>query len=243
MGDLLSLLNKVADRLPEPVCAFIMCFKPIWPLMKMKIYPHLIVCLQCDSVYRYRPYTPGKTAICERCQAVLWQGDGRGIYRILPLTVAATVAFSVACISPVMRVDFHGVTNDVTLWQTAWGLSSGEPFPLLAFCTVFLLVAAPALQLTLLAWLLLFARYLRPAPGFITLMKLLLWLRPWSMIEVGMLGFVVAAVKLSSLLDVSPGPGGWALGTAGILILIVTRYDLHPLWELLTVRQGDHDEE
>lgn len=41
------------------------------------------------------------------------------------------------------------------------------------------------------------------------MMKTLVWLRPWSMVEVGVLGFLVAAIKLSSLLDVAPGIGGW----------------------------------
>ncbi len=208
----------------------------------MKIYPSLTVCPQCDSVYRYRPYTPGRTAVCERCQAVLWQGDGSAVHHLLPLTIAAAVTFSVACISPVLQVDFHGVNNEVTLWQAAWALSSGETLPLLALCGLFLLMAAPALQISLLSWLLLFARYRRPAPGFITLMKMLRWLRPWSMVEVGMLGFVVAAVKLSSLLEVAVGPGGWALAASGTLIIIITRHDLHPLWALMPVAPDNRHE-
>ncbi|MCG8157244.1 paraquat-inducible protein A [Brenneria goodwinii] len=208
----------------------------------MKIYPHLTVCPQCDSVYRYRPYTAGKTALCARCQAILRQGDGNGLYRALPLTVAAAVTFSIACFYPVMSVGFHGVTSDVTLWQAAWALSPGDAFPLLALCTVFLLIAAPFLQIILLAWLLLFARYRRPAPGFIAIMKALLWLRPWSMVEVGVLGFLVAAVKLSSLLEVAPAPGGWALAASTVLIIIVTRRDLRPLWTLLHIREDNHHE-
>jgi paraquat-inducible protein A len=213
-----------------------------FPCLNMKTYPHLTVCPQCDSVYRYRPYTAGNTALCERCHAVLWQGDGRGIYRALPLTLAAAIAFSIACLYPVMRVGFHGVTNDVTLWQAAWALSPGETFPLLALCSLFLLIAAPFLQIILLAWLLLFAHYRRAAPGFIPLMKALVWLRPWSMVEVGVLGFVVAAVTLSSLLEVAPAAGGWALAASAVLIIIVTRLDLRPLWALLPIREEAHHE-
>ncbi|KAA9001348.1 paraquat-inducible membrane protein A [Affinibrenneria salicis] len=204
----------------------------------MKIYSCLTVCPQCDGVYRRRPYTANRTALCKRCQAVLWRSDGAGIARILPLSLAAAITFFIACVCPVMSVSFHGIHNEVTLWQAAWPPSLGQRFPLLALCTAFLLIFAPALQITLTIWLLLFARYRRRAPGFAMWMKTLLWLRPWSMIEVGVLGFLVAAVKLSSLLDVAPGPGGWALAVSLVLIVIITHHDLRPLWAIEPPRRA-----
>ncbi|QTF08621.1 paraquat-inducible protein A [Brenneria izadpanahii] len=202
----------------------------------MKIYPHLTVCPLCNSLYRYRPYAAGQTALCRRCQCVLWHGDGVIAPRMLPLALASAITFSIACVSPVMTVNFHGAHNEVTLWQAAWALSPGEIFPLLALCAVFLLILAPLLQITLTLWLLLFVRYRRCAPGFIAVMKVLLWLRPWSMVEVGVLGFLVAAVKLSSLLDVSAGPGGWALAASVVLMTIVTGQDMRPLWALAPIQ-------
>lgn len=208
----------------------------------MKTYPHLTACPLCDSIYRYRPCTAGTVASCERCRSLLWQGESCDIYHLLPLTLAAAIVFSIACIYPVMGVTFHGLTNEVTLWQAAWALSQGQPFPVLALCAVFLLIVAPFLQITLLVWLLLFALCRRPAPAFIIMMKILSSLRPWSMMEVGMLGFLIAAVKLSSLLEITPAPGGWALAASSILIIMITRHDLRPLWNLVPVRENNHHE-
>ena len=38
-------------------------------------------------------------------------------------------------------------------------------------------------------------------------MRLLVALRPWSMIEVGLLGILIAIIKLSSLMQIIPGAG------------------------------------
>lgn len=201
----------------------------------MKIYHHLIVCPMCNALYRYRSDQLGRTACCERCHSVLWQNGGAGIYLVLPLTVAALITFSLASIYPVIMVNFHGVKNEITLWQAMWALAKGESFPLMAMLTTFLLIIAPLLQILLMLWLLVFAHFKQRAPGFIAMMKTLVWLRPWSMVEVGVLGFLVAAIKLSSLLEVAPGIGGWALAVSVVLIIIVTSHDLQSLWTLCPI--------
>lgn len=196
----------------------------------MKIYPHLIVCPLCSALYRYRSDGSGTTACCERCHTLLWQNRSPAPLLLLPLTLAALITFSLACLYPVMMISFHGARNEITLWQTAWALTQAGSFPLMAILTAFLLIMAPLMQILLLLWLLAFAHFRRRAPGFISMMKTLSWLRPWSMADVGVLGFLIAAIKLSSLLDVAPGAGGWALAGSVVLMIIVNSYDLRPLW-------------
>ncbi|TCW16370.1 paraquat-inducible protein A [Raoultella sp. BIGb0138] len=161
---------------------------------------------------------------------------------VLPLLLTATMTLVLACIFPVMSVGFYGMANDITLWNAAWALTADDGNPLVAVCTVFLLVIAPFLQIALTAWLLSFARFARPAPAFIFTMKALKWLHPWNMMEVGVLGFLVAGIKLSSLLDVSVGPGGWALAVSCLLVVFINSHDLRPLWDLLSVEEKGRDD-
>ncbi|MGE0970896.1 paraquat-inducible protein A [Klebsiella sp. WOUb02] len=151
--------------------------------------------------------------------------------------LTAAIILFLACIFPVISVGFHGMANDVTLWNVAWALATGDGNPIMAVCTAFLLVIAPFLQIILTVWLLSFAYFARPAPAFIFIMRALKWLHPWSMVEVGVLGFLVAGIKLSSLLDVSIGPGGWALALSCVLVVLINSHDLRPLWDLLTVEE------
>jgi paraquat-inducible protein A len=93
-------------------------------------------------------------------------------------------------------------------------------------------VLVPFLQIVILIWVLFYARMGQRAPGFAQAMKMLNILRPWSMIEVCMLGILVAVIKLSSLVQVYPGAGVWA--TAGLMILmtLIAGRDVSQLWAL-----------
>ncbi|WP_434642614.1 paraquat-inducible protein A [Klebsiella sp. I138] len=151
------------------------------------------------------------------------------------------MALVIAALFPVISVGFHGMVNNATLWSVPWALTVDGGNPVMAIGTVFLLLVAPFLQTVLTAWLLSFAHFARPAPGFIFTMRALKWLHPWSMVEVGMLGFLIAGIKLSSLLDVAVGPGGWALALSCTLTVFINSHDLYPLWDLLSFEEKNRD--
>lgn len=81
------------------------------------------------------------------------------------------------------------------------------------------------------------ARAGRRAPGFAPAMRLLVGLRPWSMVEVGLLGILVAVIKLSSSLQVAPGAGVWALAVLMVLITVIASRDVDRLWALTEPRR------
>jgi paraquat-inducible protein A len=62
-------------------------------------------------------------------------------------------------------------------------------------------------------------------------MRMLNALRPWSMVEVCLLGALVAIVKLSGFLAVLPGVGIWATAALTVLIPLIASRDIHWLWQ------------
>lgn len=48
-----------------------------------------------------------------------------------------------------------------------------------------------------------------------------------------MLGILVAIIKLSSFLEVAPGPGIWATAVLMVLITIIANRDVHWLWDMV----------
>ncbi|MNO02809.1 Paraquat-inducible protein A [compost metagenome] len=56
-------------------------------------------------------------------------------------------------------------------------------------------------------------------------------LRPWSMLEVCLLGALVAVIKLAGLLDVIPGVGLVAMAALSVLIIYIAGKDIRDLWE------------
>lgn len=197
----------------------------------MKHYPGLAVCAYCDSVYRRRALAPGEVARCGRCMAVLYRAGRANVDGWLALTLAAAMVFGMANLYPVIRINLQGRHNEATLWQSAAALAAGPVAPV-AVPTAMAVMVVPLMQIALLTWVLAFARSGRRAPGFAHAIRWLAALRPWSMVEVGLLGILVTMVKLSGLMQVQAGPGMWAVAGLVPLLTLLASCDLHALWAL-----------
>jgi paraquat-inducible protein A len=195
----------------------------------------LVVCEQCDAVFNRSLVKRDDSAFCTRCGAMLYRGSRLTTLDLLALTLAAAITFAVANVAPVIRITVGGMHNEVTLWQAVAALWHGYAVVMGVLAGVALLVV-PALQIVLLLWILGFAAFDRRAHGAEISLRLLHAMRPWSMIEVFMLGVLVAIVKLSGLLHVVTGPGTYATIALAILLAIVAKRDVRSLWNRLPAR-------
>lgn len=196
----------------------------------MNVYPHLVACEHCDSVYQRCTLAAGEVARCSRCEAVLQRANPMGVDRWLALTLTTAVVFLIANICPVVRISLNGTHREATLWEFAWALAQGSVAPI-AIVAALVIILVPLAQIALLAWVLLYARVGRRAPGFARSLRLLAMLRPWSMIEVGIFGILVAIIKLISLVEVTLGAGVWATAALMVLLTVIAHRDLSSLWE------------
>ena len=195
----------------------------------MRTFPGLMVCEHCDHVYRRVGLARGEVARCEVCGAVLCRAERFDIEQWLALTVAAAIVFVLANVYPIIRIGMGGLHNDATLWQSVAALAHGSAAPI-AVPAAITAIVVPFLQIALLGWVLGFARCGRRAPGFDAAMRLLHGLRPWSMVEVCLLGALVSIVKLSGYLALVPGVGIWAMAALSILLPLIASRDTHQLW-------------
>jgi paraquat-inducible protein A len=129
----------------------------------------------------------------------------------------------------------HGQSQAATLWQTAMALAHSYASPL-AIPVALLMIVCPCLQILLLGWVLFHACRKKAAPGFASAMRLLAGLAPWSMAEVALLSILIAAIKLSGLVEITTGPGTWALLGLCLLLPVINHQDFQPLWTLKTLR-------
>lgn len=197
----------------------------------MKHFPHLVVCEHCDSVYQRPCLAQDEVARCARCDAVLYRASSLDLERWLALTVGAAILFAIAMLCPVVRISLQGLHNEATLWQSAAALAHSPAAPI-ALPAALAVIVAPFLQIALLAWILVHARAGRRAPGFAPAMRMLAALRPWSMVEVGLLGILVAVIKLAGFVEVAAGAGVWAMAGLMVLLTLIANGDMHWLWEM-----------
>lgn len=190
-----------------------------------------IICEHCDSLYRRRPLARGEQAYCIRCGALLAKGGGLSLEHLLALSLTAGIVFVCANLSPLIYVGYKGLSNQTSLWQSVLALAQGQITPL-ALLAGLAVIVAPGLQIGLLIWVLTFARLGHPAPGFRLCLRTLEWLRPWSMLEVCLLGMLVAIIKLGGMLEVHPGIGLWATALLAVLVISIAGRDVnHRLWD------------
>ena len=191
----------------------------------------VIICEYCDAVYQRLPLQRHQRALCVRCNGVLQRHIAMTVQQRLALAVTGAVLLAFANSYPVMTISMQGISNSATLWDAVLILSQG-PITLIALVAALAIILAPSLQVLLLIWVLGFALAQRRAPGFAWCMRWLEALRPWSMLEVCLLGTLVAVIKLAGLLDVIPGIGLLAMATLSVLIIYIAGKDIRVLWEL-----------
>jgi len=157
----------------------------------------------------------------------------------LALTVAATIAYVVANALPLMDLRVVGRFSSTTIIGGAYELwMQGERLTaaLVAFCALL----APAGYLLFMLTLLLAARR-SPVPLWTG--ELLRWvehLQVWSMLEVVMLGILVALVKIAELATVQPGVGMYAFGALVLLIpSILVNFDAADVWQRIEWTDGE----
>ena len=189
-----------------------------------------IICEHCDCVYEKVTLAKHQKALCVRCSGVLQRYNGLSVQQRLALTVTAAVLWTFANFYPVMSISLQGLKNSATLWDSVAHYRI-KLFVLAALLAAISIIIAPVFQLLLLTWVLSFALSGRRSPAFKLCMRWLEALRPWSMLEVCLLGAMVAVFKLAGMLDVIPGTGLFALAALSLLLIRIAGRDVRDLWD------------
>ena len=191
----------------------------------------LLACPDCDLVQRLPELEPGASARCPRCDLELWRRRDDARHRTLPLTLAAAVLYAVANTFPMLGLTAVGREASTTVFGGAQQLWR-DGLEVVAGLVLFTAVIAPALQIGFMLAILLGARRERAARWVGTLLRYHPTTRTWSMIEVMMLGVLVALIKIAELATVIPGLAMFALGALVFLLAAIqASCDPREVWE------------
>ncbi len=179
------------------------------------------------------PLQEGAKAICPRCVSPLLSHERNSIHRTAALALAAGVLFVVSNCFPFMTLRSGFRESEMLLWQSASGLEE-QGYTYLAFGVSIFILAAPALLIAGLLYLLLPLVWGRRLPGAIPLCRWVLAARRWNMIEIFLLGALVSLLKLGKLAELTLGSSFWSF-VALILCLTAALASIHPreLWNRL----------
>jgi paraquat-inducible protein A len=193
----------------------------------------LIACPYCDLLQREIPLNSGCIATCCRCGAVLYRNVTASIDRTLAYTLAAVVLFVVANACPIFTIEVNMDKNSINLYGAVLSLwdQQMKSISLLVLITAILM---PAMELVSLTYILLPLKFGRVPVGYTMFMRAIQFVKPWSMVEVFILGVLVSLVKLSNSFEVIPGFALWSFGLLTLLLTAVaTSFSSRDVWARL----------
>jgi len=197
-----------------------------------------VACPECDLLQQVPDLAPGGKARCPRCGNTLATRATDPLDRPLALTLAAAVAFIVAHTTPLMGLSAVGRRASTTIAGGVlemWRQGEQITALIVAFCAAI----APGAYILLMLTVLLAVRR-PPAPAWVG--ELLRWgnaARPWSMIEVMILGILVALIKIAELATVEAGIGMYAVGALMVLLTAISiTVDPREAWKRIAWADG-----
>jgi len=186
----------------------------------------VLVCAECDLLHCHPRLVAEPTDDvrpswrhfeCRRCGGPLGLARHLGFDLPLAFALAGLVALAIAHLNPVLAIEIQGQERSTTLWEAAVALYDDGAW----FMSVLVLLTtlvAPLVQMGAVVYVLLPLRRGRWAPGCERVLRAMQAMQPWVMVEVYMLGVIVALVKLSGLAIVVTGVGLWAFASVMLLV-------------------------
>jgi len=195
--------------------------------------PITVACPDCDLLNNVPELAPGESASCVRCDATLSRNPKNSIERALALTLTAIFLFIVANAFPFLSFGMSGIVEHTTLISGIEGLFRQDMW-LVASVVAATTIIVPTIMLTGLLYLLWPLQHGYRLPGSEFALRMILQLRPWNMVEIFLIGIIVAGVKLHKMANLIPGLSAWSFVLL-VMILAWVAANLEPrlIWERL----------
>ena len=199
--------------------------------MLTSIPENWIACKDCDLLIERVDTPPGDKALCPRCENPLYQRRQQGIERTLALAITGLLLFIPANLLPVMSLQLIGHETSTTIYEGSLVLFREGLYwtALLVFSAS---VVIPLCKLLLMLFVSGTLQLGRSSPLLPYAMRYYHHIDEWGMLEVYMLGVLVAVVKLKGMASVIPDVGLYCfIGLLLVTTLMSSLLDQDNVWE------------
>lgn len=202
----------------------------------------LIACHECDLLMRKPKLQQNEKAQCPRCGYELYAHRHNVVNRSLALVLTALVLFIPANFLPIMRLHLLGQSSYDTVWNGVVGLYESDMRGI-AMVVFLCSMAIPLLKLLCQLIVLLSIRFDTGRSYGLFIYRVYHHVRDWGMLEVYLMGVLVAIVKLVDMAQLTIG-----LGLVCFVALLLVQVWLevvmseHQIWSALSgedVHAGD----
>lgn len=200
----------------------------------------VIVCHDCDLLLKLPELTMGVVAECPRCGAFLRRTQFNSLNRTLGWVSAGLLLYFVAVSFPFLSMTAKGISKTTAL-SSGIVILYQQGMPGMGTVVLTTCLLAPLFILLSLLYVLAPLRLGYRLPLAAPLFAWYLRLRPWSMMEVYLLGILISMVKLTKLALVIPGPSFYSfIALVFVLAASSVSLDVHLVWSQLVKAQRIH---
>ncbi|MGE4481819.1 paraquat-inducible protein A [Acidocella sp.] len=194
---------------------------------------HWRECPHCGQLSRLSQCQPGLIAECPRCGSTLWRVRRANINFPLACAIAGLLFYIFALVAPFIEITAYGrfamariETGPVRLSDAGWGLVGSLVFAVT--------LVVPGIKLGIVIATLLGIESHLPKTPLRALFRWYALLSPWAMIDVYLLGFLVAYTRLTGMFTVHLDTALYALiGLMIALAAVDASLDQEMIWRKL----------
>lgn len=199
----------------------------------------LEACPECDALLYPALPEIGEKAHCPRCGLLLERPRKNSVERTLALSIAGLALFFPANFLPLVGIQVLGNTRDGVLFSGVVSLMAENMWGV-ALLVLLSSILFPALNIALSLLISAHLFFDRPDRRLPLWMRTLQHLDEWAMLEVYMLGIIVAVVKLSDMAELRFGFGLYAfIGLLIVTSLLASSLDKVLFWRRIDELLGD----
>ena len=191
----------------------------------------VVACHECDLLIDYPELEPGSVAVCPRCDYVVTKCHVNAMERILAFATSGIVFLMLSAMYPFLSFSASGQERVVTLLQSIDVLVD-EQLGLLAAIILVVILIIPAAFLSGVVYVISALRYRTELPPYgRKILRFILALAPWSMVEIFLIGTMVSLVKIASLATITLGMFFWSyIAFTVMMTLVLLHLDKIQVW-------------
>jgi paraquat-inducible protein A len=196
-------------------------------------------CPDCGQFQTVPPMPPQARALCLRCDAMLRHTRRDPLLLPLALNLAAFLLFGVGSGMTLMSVSTAGQFHVARLLSGPVGLEQNGLWEL-SLVVLFTTAIAPLGRIVCMLAVLIGLRLPHPPREIRAIYVWVQHLRPWSMVEIYLLGVFVAYVRLGAIATIDLGTALYALAALMVTMVAADVFlDEQAVWEAMEQHPGD----
>lgn len=191
----------------------------------------LIACHECDLLHRVHPLRYGERARCSRCGAALYAKKRDSFEHTITLALTSLIFFTVANAFPFMTFELHGRVQESLLSTGVWEFFERGMWEL-GLLVLAASILFPCLKILGMLYVLVPLELNRRPWKAALVFRMVEHFKTWAMMDVYLLGVIVAVVKLADLAILVPGVAIYSF--VGLIIALAaadSALDPHAVWE------------